>query len=137
VDKFNPFHLNHRHQNPQPAAAAAIPAVGRGHQNPQPAAAAAPPVRRAPHIRANMRVLNDLFNFVTGVLRSGATIRTFATVAGYTTTYEVQGNSFYNSFLYFYLLIISFFLQVMNLWLATTLLGTMWQTTSARPVPCS
>jgi hypothetical protein len=53
-------------------------------------------VRRAPHIQAHMRVLHDLFDFVTGVLRSGATIRTYAMVAGYETTYAEQGSSFFN-----------------------------------------
>jgi hypothetical protein len=57
-----------------------------------------------------MLVLKDLFDFVTSVLRSGATIRTYQTLAGYQTTYVVLGNKFFNSFLCYYLLIISFLL---------------------------
>ena len=75
-------------QQPQGAAA---PNVGRGQQLP-PAAAAAKPIVRAQHIQPHMLVLHNLFNFVTGVLRSGATIRTYETVAGYVTTYAVQGS---------------------------------------------
>jgi hypothetical protein len=66
--------------------------VGRGRQLLAPPAAAALPVGRDQHVQPHMLVLKDLFDFVTGVLRSGATIRTFAMVAGYTTTYAVQGN---------------------------------------------
>jgi hypothetical protein len=74
-----------------PPAAAVAPNVGRGQQLP-PAAAAAKPIVRAQHIQPHILVLHNLFNFVTGVLRSGATIRTYETVAGYVTTYAVQGS---------------------------------------------
>jgi hypothetical protein len=95
------------------AAAAAIPAVGRGqHNHPHAVAAAslAGPVRQDQHVQPHMLVLNDLFDFVTRALRSGATIWTFARVGGYRNTYSIQGKSFFNSLLYFYLLIISSFL---------------------------
>jgi hypothetical protein len=89
-------------QNHPQAAAAAIPAVGRG-QHIHPQAVAAGPVRRDQHVKPHMLVLQNLFDFVTGVLRSGATIRTFQTEAGYTTTYSIQGNHFlihFNIFTY-------------------------------------
>jgi NADH:ubiquinone oxidoreductase subunit len=124
--------------NQQVAAAAAIPPAGRGIINHQMAAAGAiPRVRQDQHVQPHMLVLQNLFDFVTGVLRSGATIKTYRTLSGYETTYAVQGNSFFNSCLYYYLLIISFFLQEMYLWLATTPVPTTWPTTSARPVPYS
>jgi hypothetical protein len=39
-------------------------------------------------------VQQKLFDFVTGVLRSGATVRTYETGRGYMTTYSVQGDEF-------------------------------------------
>jgi hypothetical protein len=51
-------------------------------------------VRRDQHVQPHMLVLQHLFDFVTGALRSGATIRTFETVSGYRTTYAIQGDAF-------------------------------------------
>jgi hypothetical protein len=86
----------------QAAEAAAIPEVGRGRDIDRPADAAAPPawpllqpVRQDQHVQPHMLVLKDLFNFVTSVLRSGATNRTFSTETGYRTLYSIQGNFFW------------------------------------------
>jgi hypothetical protein len=43
-------------------------------------------------MQPRMLVLKDLFDFVTSVLRSGVTIRTYPTLTGFQTTYVILGN---------------------------------------------
>jgi hypothetical protein len=80
----------------------AIPAVGHGRNINPPADEAAPParpllqpVRRDRHDQLHMSVLQELFNFVTKVLRSGATIRNFEMIGYYRTTYSIEGIYFF------------------------------------------